>query len=258
MRPETTRSSSEPTSNQIYGTETNDSVPRSTATLSVTPAVATLSVTAVGYVRVSTTEQADFGAGLEAQRRAIILAAETREWNLGRVFEDGGASGKDMKRPGLLAALEAVDRGEAQILVVARLDRLSRSLIDFAGLMERARKRGWDLAALDLGVDTSTPQGEMVASVMATFAQFERRLIGLRTKEALAVKRSQGVRLGRPPVVSAEVVARIRTLRDTPMSYRQVAEELDQAGVPTAHGAPRWHANTVRRLYLAHAARAEP
>ena len=78
-------------------------------------------------------------------------------------------------------------------------------------------------------------------------------MIGLRTKEALAVKRSQGVRLGRPPVVSAEVVARIRELREAPMTYREVAEKLDDAGVPTAHGAPRWHANTVRRLYLANA-----
>ena len=253
MRPEPTRSSSKPTSNEIDGTETNNSCGTPAATLSVTPAVANHSVTAVGYVRVSTIEQADHGAGLEAQRRAITLAAEAREWNLARIFEDGGASGKNLKRPGLQAALNTLDRGDAQILVISKLDRLSRSLIDFAGLMERASKKGWDLAALDLGVDTSTPQGEMVASVMATFAQFERRLIGLRTKEALAVKRSQGVRLGRPPVVAAEVVARIRELREAPMSYRQVAEELDRAGVPTAHGAPRWHANTVRRLYLADA-----
>ncbi len=207
-------------------------------------------VTAVGYVRVSTNEQADSGAGLEAQRRAIALACEARGWDLAQVFEDGGASGKDLRRPGLLAALDAVDGGEAQILAVARLDRLSRSLIDFAGLMERARKRGWNLTALDLGVDTSTPQGEMMASVMATFAQFERRLIGLRTREALAVKRSQGVRLGRPPVVDAAVIRQIHILRETGMSYRELAEWLDAAGVPTPRGGQCWHANSVRRIYL--------
>ncbi len=193
-------------------------------------------VEAVGYIRVSTDEQADSGAGMEAQRRAITHACEARDWSLAEVFEDGGASGKNLKRPGLLAALEALDRGEVQVLVVAKLDRLSRSLIDFAGLMERARKKGWHLAALDLGVDTSTPQGEMVANVMATFAQFERRLIGLRTKEALAVKRSQGVRLGRPPVVSAEVVGQITTLRRSGLSYSEVARQLDDAGVPTPRG----------------------
>ena len=169
MRPEPTRSSSEPTSDEIDGTETNDSVTGSVATLSVTPPVTAHSATAVGYVRVSTIEQADHGAGLEAQRRTITLAAEAREWNLARIFEDGGASGKNLKRPGLLAALEALDRGDAKILGSRRLDRLSRSLIDFAGLMERARRKGWDLAALDLGVDTSTPQGEMVATVIAAW-----------------------------------------------------------------------------------------
>lgn len=236
MRPDAPNPPSGPTPDAVGVHETSDST-----------------TTAVGYVRVSTNEQADSGAGMEAQRRAITLAAEAREWHLVQIFEDGGASGKNLKRPGLLAALDALDRGEAQVLVVAKIDRLSRSLIDFAGLMERARKRGWDLAALDLGVDTSTPQGEMVASVMATFAQFERRLIGLRTKEALAVKRSQGVRLGRPPVVAATVVARIAELRESPMSYRQVAERLDHDGVPTPHGGRRWYASTVRQLYVGHA-----
>lgn len=232
MQPETPDPPSSPTQDTVAPTETTDFVE------------------AVGYIRVSTDEQADSGAGLEAQRRAITMAAQAREWNLVRIFEDGGASGKDLKRPGLQAALEAIETGEAQILVVSRLDRLSRSLIDFAGLMERARKKGWGLAALDLGVDTSTPQGEMVASVMATFAQFERRLIGLRTKEALAVKRSQGVRLGRPPVVPAEVVERIRELRGRGLSYCEVARQLDEAGVPTPRGGRVWHDNTVRRLYL--------
>jgi Resolvase, N terminal domain len=67
----------------------------------------------------------------------------------------------------------------------AKLDRLSRSLLDFASLMEDARREGWALVILDLGIDTTTPSGEMIANVMATFAQFERRLIGQRTKDAL-------------------------------------------------------------------------
>ena len=113
----------------------------------------------------------------------------------------------------LRRALEAIEAGQAEGLVVSKLDRLSRSLLDFAGLMERARKRGWSLVALDLGVDTSTPSGEMMAAVLATFAQFERRLIGQRTKDALAVKRAQGVILGRPRSMSAETVEHIQELR---------------------------------------------
>jgi DNA invertase Pin-like site-specific DNA recombinase len=84
----------------------------------------------VGYIRVSTAEQADSGAGLEAQRAAITAEAERRGWQLVHVFEDAGASGKSLSgRQGLQEALQAVEEGQAQALVVAKLDRLSRSLL---------------------------------------------------------------------------------------------------------------------------------
>ena len=201
----------------------------------------------VGYIRVSTAEQADSGAGLEAQRAAIEAEALRRGWTLLRTFEDAGASGKSMTgRPGLQEALQAVERGDAQALVVAKLDRLSRSLLDFASLMERGRKRGWSLVALDLGVDTSTPSGEMMASVLATFAQFERRLIGQRTRDALAVKRAQGVQLGRPREISEQVVERIGELHGTGLSVAAIARKLNDENVPTPRGG-RWHSPGVKR-----------
>lgn len=207
-------------------------------------------VTAVGYIRVSTADQAESGAGLEAQRRAITHTCDLRSWDLVQVFEDAGASGKSLNRPGLVAAMEAVEHGTAEVLVVAKLDRLSRSLIDFANLMERSRRKGWNVVALDLGVDTSTPQGEMLASVMASFAQYERRLIGLRTKEALAVKRSQGVRLGRRPVVPKATVERIVGLRHEGLSFRAIGTRLESESVSTPRYGDRWHANTIRRIFL--------
>ena len=113
------------------------------------------------------------------------------------MIEDAGFSAKDMKRPGVQEALRVLEAGEATALVVAKLDRLSRSMIDFTALMATAQKQGWALVALDCAVDTSTPTGEAMANMLATFAQFERRLISQRTREALAVKRASGVRLGR-------------------------------------------------------------
>ncbi len=124
----------------------------------------------MGYVRVSTAEQADSGAGLMA-RCAITVACEAREWPLVAECEDSGASGSSMKRCGLRKALDAVESRPGAALVVAKLDRLSRSIVDFAHLMERSRREGWPLVALELGVDTSTPQGETMANVMASFAQ---------------------------------------------------------------------------------------
>src|SRR5215210_7973308 len=136
----------------------------------------------VGYARVSTGEQAESGGGLAAQRSALEAEAARRGWELVAIREDVASGRRTSGRPGLEAALAAVDGGEADALAVAKLDRLSRSLLDFAGLLERARRRGWTLVALDLGVDTSTPQGELVANVIASVAQWERRIIGQRTK----------------------------------------------------------------------------
>lgn len=112
------------------------------------------------------------------------------------------------------AANELLAGGEAQALVVAKLDRLSRSLLDFAALMERAEAEGWAVITLDLGVDTSTPAGEMLVSVLASFAQYERRLIGQRTREGLAQKRAQGVQLGRPAASSGSGPWTARELRE--------------------------------------------
>lgn len=205
---------------------------------------------AVAYVRVSTTEQADSGAGLAAQRTTIDAEVARRGWDLIEVYTDR-ASGKSLAgREGLDRALGELDGGRADVLVVAKLDRLSRSLLDFAALMERSRRKGWSLVALDLGVDTTTPAGEMVASLMATFAQYERRIIGVRTKEALAAKKAAGVRLGRPRSLPQAVVDRIVRQRQTGASFRAIADDLQREGVPTAQGGAHWHPATVRQVLL--------
>src|SRR3989440_468832 len=127
----------------------------------------------LGYARVSTSEQADSRAGIDAQRAAIAAECKRRGWDLVETIEDAGYSAKDLKRPGIRIALEELQRGRGDALVVAKLDRLSRSMIDFTALMATAHKQGWALVALDCAIDTSTPVGEVVANVVATFAQFE-------------------------------------------------------------------------------------
>ena len=207
--------------------------------------------TVIGYIRVSTEEQADSGLGLEAQRATITSECHRRGWELVAMYEDAGSSAKTIaRRPGAVAALEALERGEAAALVVAKLDRATRSTVDAAQLLERAQRGGWSLVALDLGVDTTTPAGELVANVMAAVAQWERRAIGARTKEALAAKRAQGVRLGRPRVVPRRVVTRITKARRAGQGWSAIARTLEADGVPTAHGGSRWHPSTVRAIYL--------
>ena len=200
----------------------------------------------VGYVRVSTDEQSSSGAGLEAQRQAIIAECQRRGWTLVTVVEDAGWSAKDLKRPGIQEALRILKDGDATGLVAAKLDRLSRSMLDFTGLMAMAQRQGWALVALDCAVDTTTPAGEAMANVLATFAQFERRLISQRTKDALRVKKAQGVRIGRPPVMPSAVVGRMKRDRKRGLTYRAIADRLNADAVPTAQGGVRWYPATVR------------
>jgi len=212
-------------------------------------------VRVLGYVRVSTDEQYSRGGGLAAQRSAIKAEVERRGWELaGIVGEAAGASSATLERAGLKAALEQLDRGEAHVLVVAKLDRLSRSVAQGAQVMDRAKRRGWSLVALDFGLDTTTPAGEMVANVILSTAQYERRLIGERTKAALAAKREQGVRLGRPQVLSDDVVRRVLAERATGCSFRAIGAGLEADGIPTARGGTTWHASAVRAVCESQAA----
>lgn len=212
-------------------------------------------IRAVGYARISTAEQVDSGAGLDAQRFTLESEADRRGWQLIDVAVDAGFSGKAMtNRPALASALKLVESGQADVLVVAKLDRLSRSVADFAALLDRAQRRGWGLVALDLGVDTTTPAGELICNVMASVAQWERRIIGVRTKEALAAKRAAGVRLGRPQTLPIEVVKRIVTERTAGQTLQSIANGLQADGVPTARGGTVWRVSSVAAVLQSQAA----
>jgi DNA invertase Pin-like site-specific DNA recombinase len=202
----------------------------------------------LAYVRVSTDEQADNGGGLEAQREAIAAECNRRGWKLIETIEDAGHSARTLKRPGIQKALARLDRGEADGLLVAKLDRLSRSMMDFTATMAQAQKRGWALVALDAPVDTTTPAGEAMANVLATFAQFERRLIGQRTKEALEVKRKAGVKLGRPRQLPAKIATRVTRERKAGATLAAIADGLNRDQVATAQGGAKWYPSTVRAV----------
>jgi len=207
----------------------------------------------LGYVRVSTDEQAKTGHGLAAQRAAIAAECERRGWDLvGIVGEVKGASAKSLDRAGLQSVLASMDAHEADVLLVAKMDRLSRSLLQGAQVMERAKARRWALVALDLQVDTTTPAGEMLANVVLSTAQYERRLIGERTKAGLAAARAKGTTkdgrplvLGRPRSLSDAIVGRIVAERAAGRSLPVIARGLVADGVPTAQGGASWHPSTV-------------
>ncbi len=140
------------------------------------------------------------------------------------------------------------------MLVVSKLDRLSRSVGDFSNVVDRSRRRGWQLVLMDLGLDTTTAAGELVANVVASTSQYERRLIGIRTKEALAAKKAAGVRLGRPSTLPPQVLMSLIEQRRAGLSLPAIARALNEASTPTAHGGAKWHPSTVAAALKSQAA----
>lgn len=198
----------------------------------------------LGYIRVSTDEQADSGAGLDAQRTAIEAEAERRGWtDRLRWIDDAGVSAATLDRAGVQQALAMLDSGEASVLVAAKIDRLSRSILDFATLTDRAERDGWSLVALDAGLDMTTAAGKMMAGVLSVFAAYERDLIAERTRKALASRKAQG-RAVSGPGLSPEVRERLRGLRGQGVTFQAIADKLNEEGVPTARRG-RWYPSTV-------------
>ena len=124
--------------------------------------------------------------------------------------------------------------------MVAKLDRLSRSLVDAVGLLDSAKRRGFVVVALDLGVDTGTPTGRLVASVMAAVASWEREIIGQRTSEAMQAAKANGRRFGRPSQIPDDVMERIECDRADGNTFKEIADSFNEAGIPTPQGGRWW------------------
>jgi DNA invertase Pin-like site-specific DNA recombinase len=204
-------------------------------------------VRVVGYVRVSTVGQEQSGASLEAQKAAIGGECERRGWELAELLGDT-ASGKSLeKRPRLEWLLDRLDRHEFDGMVVSRLDRLSRSVGDFAAILDRANRKGWALVCLDPAVDLTTPYGRAMANVAAAFAQLERELNGQRTSEGIKAAVEAGTRVLPQPEVPDHVEARIVALHGREMSLRGICRALTVEG----HAPPRssvWRPATVHKV----------
>jgi DNA invertase Pin-like site-specific DNA recombinase len=207
---------------------------------------------AIAYTRVSTEEQETEGYSLDAQMARIKSECAIRGWMLmGR--ETDVASAKTLRRrPALARAMGALADGEADVLMVARLDRLSRSVGDFAGILETASSKGWQLVCLDPSVDTSTPYGKAMAQMASVFAELERALISQRTKEGLAAARAAGRWTPRGPEVSDEAVARILELKALGYSIRRTAVLLELEGFVPPRGGPAWDKKTVNAVLRRH------
>ncbi|NMN71177.1 recombinase family protein [Rhizobium sp. 57MFTsu3.2] len=151
----------------------------------------------IGYARVSTNEQ-----HLDLQLKAL----EADDCEL--VFTDQGVSGSTFDRPGLVEALSTVQSGD--MLIVWRLDRLGRSLIDLIQVINDLGKREVEFRSLNEAIDTSTSGGRLTFHIMAAMAEFERSIISERTKAGMSAARSRGSFIGRPPALTPKQILEAR------------------------------------------------
>jgi site-specific DNA recombinase len=221
---------------------------------------------AMGYARVSTDRQAEQGVSLEAQQRRIEAMAVVQNAQLLEVIVDGGESAKSLNRPGLQKILSLIQAHEVEAVIVAKLDRLTRSVKDLCGLLELFEKRNVALISVAESLDTSTAAGRLVITIMGAVSQWEREAIGERTREALRHKMGNNQRVGtilyghrlaadgchleREPNEVACMEA-IQNLRSQGYSLRKVAHMLNESGLRTRRGSV-WRLESVARVARRH------
>lgn len=213
--------------------------------------------TAIALTRVSTSEQGKSGLGLAAQEAAIRNFAAAEGFDLVEVFSEvaSGAQGID-EREGLRSALARAKKLKCPV-IVAKLDRLSRDVAFISGLMAR----GVPFIVAELGADVDP----FVLHLYAALGEKERKMIGQRTKAALAAKKAQGVVLGnrtnladaqtkgqatnaaKAAAFAAKLIPTIRQLKEQGMKLDQIAAELTSRNIATFNGG-EWHKSTVSRL----------
>ncbi len=210
----------------------------------------------VGYIRVSTREQAEEGYSLTTQREAIEAECERRGWELVAILADEGYSGRTDDRPALNEVLRMLaKRNGPKAIVVARLDRLCRSITHLGRLTDESLRQKWGIVALDHELNTTTANGRLVAHIIGSVAQWESEMLGERVSRGMraahAAARAEGRPFGFQSSTPHEVVTRIVRARKRGDSFNKIAQRLDRQGTPTPNGGARWYPSTVARIYKA-------
>jgi len=219
---------------------------------------------AVGYVRVSTDEQASAGYGLDAQEKAIKAFAESQGYELIEIVQDAGISGatRPEERPGFCRIIQLAEEKAFSILLVWKFDRLARHLGYAVTTVNQLQDMGIALRSVTEPIDTSSPMGQTIFAVLAGMAAQERLTIIQRTLAGKKEKASRGGFAGGPAPLGyardkdgglrvvaeeADTVRRIYTLRKQGLKLQEIADILNAEGVPTKRGG-RWYPGTVRYI----------
>jgi site-specific DNA recombinase len=214
----------------------------------------------VGYVRCSTEEQATLGVSLDVQKARICAYAEAMALQIDEVVIDAGYSAKSLQRPRMLRVADGVRRGLIGIVIVLKLDRLTRSTRDLADVLDLGQKNNAALISVCESLDTKSASGRMVVNMLGVVSQWEREAIGERTAIALEHKRHQRQayaptpfgyrREGNHLVENAKDMISLHAAQRMDrngFSYREIARMFTDQGV-RPHRGSIWHASSVRAV----------
>lgn len=219
---------------------------------------------AVGYIRVSTNEQAKEGVSLDNQKKKIEAYAVCKDLELVEIIEDAGKSAKNLNREGIQKALQMVKGKEVDAIIIYKLDRLTRSVKDLGSIIETLQRTEVDLMSVQDSIDTSTAAGRLVLNVMASVSQWEREAIGERTSDALQHMKSElkvygeipyGFRRDGNDLIKDEKeqdnIKYMKSLKDQGYSLREIARKLEKRGILTKKGKNQWNPKTVQTILKA-------
>lgn len=215
---------------------------------------------AIGYVRVSTDEQAKSGLGLEAQIAKIKAYAELFDIELTEIIADEGISGETLDRAGLQKAIKMLKEKKAEGMVIAKLDRLTRNVADLGTLVSTVFDKA-ELYSVSEQINTKNAAGRLVLNVLVSVAQWERETICERTKDALQAKKARGEKTGgnvpfgfnviNGKLVKNEeeqsIINEIKNLKNKGLSLRKIAGILNEKGIVTKNG-KAWTAVQIQRI----------
>jgi peptidoglycan hydrolase-like protein with peptidoglycan-binding domain/DNA invertase Pin-like site-specific DNA recombinase len=201
-------------------------------------------VKALGYVSVPPNGDRKQSADFDAQLEAIDRYCEEQGWELVEVVRDVEPATMSAERRGLLYALEKIGRREASCIIVSDLGRLSRSAADLGGIIERLERSDGRLVALDIGLDTASPDGSVAAKALASVSSLE----GDRGRKGLAAVSSGSAAVMEPPAPEdvPALKRRIVEMRESGMTLQAIADVLNAEGVPTLRGGAKWRPSSVQ------------
>jgi DNA invertase Pin-like site-specific DNA recombinase len=221
-------------------------------------------IKAIGYIRVSTYEQAREGVSLESQEQKIRDYCKLKDFEILEILQDAGISAKNLRRPGAQRVIEMARNKMVDAVVVYKLDRMFRSTVDALETTRLFDKRNVSFHSIEEALDSKSAMGKFFFTLTAALAEMEREIIGERTRDVLQRKKANGEVYGHVPFGfkkfkgkllnndgEQKIVQTVLGMRAKGFNFSRISRELNQKGFKTKKG-NRWYAQTVKNVVVIH------